>query len=97
MEIERGEDPGIVSVKGYPSVLLEVKEFIPTLEQLYEQEDDLRYSWGRPVKLETLSATCKVVSGDPPNHWETCTPYGHYRVAIKDLRRVTPLELLAVC
>lgn len=95
MKIERGEDLGLVCVKGYPEVVLRVKEFTPTLDQLV-REDDLRYSWGRPFDSSTLSAVCEVISGDPPERWETCTPYGHYRVEVKDLRRLTPLEVLSL-
>jgi len=98
MKIERYEDPGLVMVNGVSGVVLRVKEFQPDLSD-YSPTNDLwnimsHRSWG-PVN-NSLAAICEVVAGSPPEYWDTCNPYGHYRVSIKSLRRISPLELLAL-
>ena len=98
MKIERGEDPGLVCVKGYPETVLRVREFQADLTSdnfTKRMISDLRYAWGPPPL--PLAAICEVVVGESPNHWETCNLYGQYRVNVKNLRKATPLELLALC
>lgn len=96
MKIKRGEDPGLVAVKGYSGIVLEVVEFQPDLSD-YSDSNDLwnwysHHPWNR---RNSVAAICKVVAGDPPASWETCTPYGHYRVNVKNLRKASTLEALA--
>ena len=95
MKIERGEDPGLVCVKGYAGIVLRVREFQPDLTDELPNNNlwtDLRPSWGHTNN--SLAAICEVFVGEAPDHWETCNPYGHFRVNVENLRRLSALELL---
>jgi len=70
-------------VKGYPDVVLRIKHIHGDINAP-QMWDDLRPSWGRGPTVPAV-CICEVVSGTPPGSWETCTPFGHYRVAAKDL------------
>lgn len=84
MAIETWQDAigTIATVKGFPDVVLRIKHIHADLETGFD-DDDLRPFWGKP--LPRASCVCEVVSGTPPQSWETCTPFGHYRVTAWDL------------
>lgn len=84
MAIETWQDAiGVrCTVKGYPNVVLRIKHIHVDLDEP-QAYDDLRPSWSI---AKPASCVCEVVSGTPPQSWgEPCTPFGHYRVAAKDL------------
>ena len=69
------------TLKGYPNVVLEVRHIHADFDKP-QTFDDMRPSCGQRVPA---ACVCKVAWGTPPESWEPCTPYGHYRVAAKDL------------
>lgn len=71
----------IVTVKGFPDVKLRIKHVHGDLNAP-QMWDDLRPAYGRPTPAVCV---CEVVEGEPPRSWVPCTPWGHYRVAAKDL------------
>lgn len=71
-------------VKGYPNVVLRIKQVHGDINAP-QMWDDLRPSWSRGPMVPAM-CVCEVVSGTPPASWgEPVTPFGHYRVAAKDL------------
>lgn len=85
MAIETAQDAIGVRcvVKGYPNVVLRIKHVHQDLTS-EEGYDDLRPSWAS--SKAPAACVCEVVSGTPPEEWgEPVTPFGHYRVAAKDL------------
>jgi len=86
MAIETAQDAIGVRcvVKGYPNVVLRIKHVHQDLnhERSYS---DVRSSWWG-TDMAPAACVCEVVSGTPPEEWgEPVTPFGHYRVAAKDL------------
>ena len=84
MAIETWQDAinTLATVKGYPDVVLRIKHIHVDLNET-QTYDDIRPSiFANPKPAVCI---CKVVEGSPPQSWEPCTPYGHYRVAAKDL------------
>ena len=69
-------------VKGFPGVVLRIKHVHQDLTS-EEGCDDIRPSWA--AAKAPAACVCEVVYGTVPPEWEPCTPYGHYRVAAKDL------------
>jgi len=85
MAIETAQDAiGLrCTVKGYPDVVLRIKHVHQTLDDPGGY-DDIRPSWCAPKV--PAACVCEVVSGAVPSEWgEPVTPFGHYRVAAKDL------------
>jgi hypothetical protein len=73
----------LATVKGYPDVVLRIKHIhVDGNAPQYWDDDDIRPSRPRP---QPAACVCEVVEGTPPQSWKPCTPYGHYRVAAKDL------------
>jgi len=70
-------------VKGYPNIVLRIKHIHVDFDKP-QAYDDLRPGWGGATP-KPASCVCEVVYGTPPESWEPCTPYGHYRVVAKDL------------
>jgi hypothetical protein len=70
----------LATVRGYPDVVLKIKRIH---QDLLHGEEDLSHCYTTPKA--DAACVCEVVSGTPPESWETCTPFGHYRVAAKDL------------
>ena len=92
MAIETWQDAiGTLAVlKGYPNVVLRIKHIHQDVLDPRGQ-DDIRGSWDPPKA--PAACVCEVVEGTPPKAWgEPCTPYGHYRVAAKDLVLVGDYE-----
>jgi hypothetical protein len=74
----------LATVKGYPDVQLRIKYIHG---DVLSNDWDL-HPWNRPYGPAPQPATCvcEIVSGTPPAAWgEPVTPFGHYRVAAKDL------------
>lgn len=85
MAIETAQDAiGLRCVmKGYPGIVLRIKHVHQDLTS-EEGCDDMRPSWANA--MAPAACVCEVVSGTPPEAWgEPITPFGHFRVAAKDL------------
>lgn len=72
----------LATVKGYPNVVLRIKHVHADLNKTHEM-DDIRPAIFAPPK--PAAVVCEIVDGTPPESWEPCTPFGHYRVAAEDL------------
>ena len=85
VELETWQDAigTLATVKGYPDVVLRIKHIHGDWNSDEWDLSDLRCNWYPPKA--PAACVCEVVKGSPPESWETCTPYGHYRVAAKDL------------
>lgn len=83
IETERDVIGTLATVRGFPDVILRVKHVHMDFEAWASAESDIRCCYSRPRAPATC--ICEVVSGTPPSTWEVCSPFGHYRVAAKDL------------
>ena len=72
----------LATVRGYPEIILRIKHVHQDIVEA-QGMTDLRSAYGS-VRAPA-ACVCEVVSGNPPESWETCTPYGHYRVPAFDL------------
>lgn len=86
MAIETWQDAigTLATVKGYPDVVLRIKHVHQDVVDP-EGQTDLRSSYGGTLRAPA-ACVCEIVRGAPPAQWgEPVTPFGHYRVAAKDL------------
>jgi hypothetical protein len=73
----------LATVRGYPKILLRIKHIHQDIADP-NGYSDLRPAYGGTMRAPA-ACVCELVSGNPPQSWETCTPYGHYRVSAFDL------------
>lgn len=84
MAIETWQDAigTLTTVRGFPDVVLRIKHI--HADVFSGEAVDLHCGWYGPPK-QPAACVCEVVEGSPPVSWETCSPFGHYRFAAKDL------------
>ena len=75
----------LAKIKGYPDVTLRIKHIHGDVTSDQWIIDDMRCGYN-PTRGQPATCVCELVSGTPPAAWgEPCTPFGHYRIAAKDL------------
>ncbi len=87
MAIETWQDAigTLATVKGYPDVVLRIKHIHVDANNPASREIVHACRWWYNHN-KPAACVCEVVSGTPPASWgEPVTPFGHYRVAAKDL------------